>query len=99
MTDENASQQENPEMEPGASQDADRTVEAIQQVPLEDMEALQNELDEWKAKANEYLDGWQRARADYANYKKRVERDQAEARQNAAAEVLARILPALDDFE
>ncbi len=60
---------------------------------------LKAELEALNAKAAEYLDGWQRARADFANYKKRVERDQAEARQNAAAEVLARVLPALDDFE
>lgn len=99
MTDENAGQQENPEMEPGASQDADSTFEAIQQVPVEDVEALKNELEEWKAKANEYLDGWQRARADYVNYKKRVERDQAQAYQNASASVIRRFLEVIDDLD
>ena len=60
---------------------------------------LKADLEAAKAKAAEYLDGWQRARADFANYKKRVEREQAEARQTIAAEVLARVFPALDDFE
>ena len=60
---------------------------------------LKSELNAANAKAAEYLDGWQRARADFANYKKRVEREQAEARGTIAAEVLTRVLPALDDFE
>ena len=28
-----------------------------------------------QAQAQEYLDGWQRARAEFANYKKRIERE------------------------
>ena len=60
---------------------------------------LKVELEAANAKAAEYLDGWQRARADFANYKKRVERDLMDSRQNISAEVLSRILPALDDFE
>jgi len=99
MTDENASQQENSEMEPDASQDADSTMEAIQQVPVEYMEALQNELEEWKTKANEYLDGWQRARADYANYKKRVDREQAQVYQNASTIIIRRFLEVMDDLD
>ena len=99
MTDENASQQEESEMQPDASQDADGTVEATRQVSVEDVEALKSELEEWKAKANEYLDGWQRARADYANYKKRVEREQVQAYQNALAIVIRRFLEVIDDLD
>lgn len=61
--------------------------------------ALQQELAEAKAKAAEHLDGWQRALADLANYKKRVERERADAYQNAASAVLTRLLPALDDLD
>ncbi|MBI3243543.1 MAG: nucleotide exchange factor GrpE [Chloroflexi bacterium] len=64
-----------------------------------DSTQLKAELEAVNAKAAEYLDGWQRARADFANYKKRIEREQADSRQTIAAEVLARVLPALDDFE
>jgi molecular chaperone GrpE len=56
------------------------------------------ELSEWRAKADEYLDGWQRARAEFANYKKRVEREQEEARGRAAAALLAKLLPIEDDL-
>jgi len=57
------------------------------------------ELEEWKGKAEEYLDGWQRARAEFANYKKRVGRDQAQAYQHASGVVIKRFLDVLDDLE
>lgn len=62
-------------------------------------EKLQEELEATKTKAAEYLEGWQRARAEFANYKKRVEREQADSYQTAAATILTRMLPVLDDFE
>jgi len=58
-----------------------------------------NELEEWKAKANEYLEGWQRARADYANYKKRVDREQAQVYQNASTIIIRRFLEVMDDLD
>ncbi len=61
--------------------------------------ALQKELEASQAKAAEYLDGWQRARAEFANYKRRVERDQSEAHQIVTGRVIARFLDVLDDFE
>lgn len=62
-------------------------------------QALRKEVDEWKGKAAEYLDGWQRARAEFANYKKRVERDQADTYKNASANVIKKFLDVLDDLE
>jgi len=61
--------------------------------------ALLQELETLKAQSAEYLEGWQRARADFANYKRRVEKEQIEAYQNAAARVLGRFLEVLDDFD
>ncbi len=52
-----------------------------------------------RAEADEYLDGWQRARAEFANYKKRVEREQQDAHARAAADVLVRFLSVLDDLD
>jgi molecular chaperone GrpE len=65
----------------------------------EEIAALQRELAEAREQADEYLDGWQRARAELANYKKRVEQDQENARQMAGISHLAKLLPVLDDFE
>lgn len=60
---------------------------------------LQDELARSRTKADEYLDGWQRSRAEFANYKKRVERDQLLVTQNAAGRIIKRYLEVLDDLE
>jgi len=60
---------------------------------------LQEELASTQAKANEYLDGWQRSRADFINYKKRIERDQAQSYQTIAGSILKRYLDVLDDLD
>jgi molecular chaperone GrpE len=59
----------------------------------------QSEHEQLKAQAAENLDGWQRARAEFANYKRRVEAERAELTASAGAEALKRVLPAVDDFE
>jgi molecular chaperone GrpE len=63
------------------------------------LQALQKEVEGTRALADEYLDGWQRSRADFLNYKKRVERDLEAAYQQAAATILTRYLPILDDIQ
>jgi molecular chaperone GrpE len=63
------------------------------------LEALQQALDEARAKEAEYLDGWQRARAELANARKRFQKEQQQAYVNAKADVLVRVLPIVDDFE
>lgn len=60
---------------------------------------LQQELAETQAKSNEYLDGWQRSRADFINFKKRVDREQAEVYQRATANVIKKYLEVVDDLE
>ncbi len=67
--------------------------------PEEELLRLQQEIAEAESKAQEYLDGWQRARAEFANYKKRVERDQASVRQMAAANIYKNYLEVIDDIE
>ena len=60
--------------------------------------ALQKELEAAQAQSAEYLEGWQRARAEFANYKRRVEKEQSEANQNATSRVIGRFVDVLDDF-
>lgn len=60
---------------------------------------VEEKLAEAEALAAEYLDGWQRERAEFANARKRLERGRAEARQNATIELIVTLLPILDDFE
>jgi molecular chaperone GrpE len=64
----------------------------------EQVEFLQSSLAEMTAKAEEYLDGWQRARAEFANYKKRVLKENTEIHQNSRGEVIKIYLDILDDL-
>ena len=47
----------------------------------------------------EYLDGWQRARADFANFKKEEAAMLADKEDRIKAEFVETLLPALDSFE
>jgi molecular chaperone GrpE len=67
--------------------------------PEEEIEALRKELEEAKAKASEYLEGWQRTQAEFANYKKRNEKEREEIVKFANAAFITKLLPILDDFE
>lgn len=69
------------------------------EIRTEELGNLQQELAEAQAKATEYLDGWQRSRAEFANYRKRVEREQAETYQRAAGNIIKRFVEILDDLE
>jgi len=66
---------------------------------MDEFEALKKQLDENQAQTAEYKDGWQRAVADFQNYRKRVERENGEVYQNAVAGIIKRYLPILDDLE
>jgi molecular chaperone GrpE len=65
---------------------------------VDELEALRRELEETKEKRDEYLDGWQRARAELSNARKRFQREQSQAYANARADQLTRLLPIVDDF-
>lgn len=60
---------------------------------------LEELLQQCQEKSNEYLDGWQRARAEFANYKRRMEREGAQNYQNAVGSIVKRYLDVLDDLE
>lgn len=60
---------------------------------------LRQELEETKARAAEYLDGWHRTQAEFANYRKRQEAEFVERVRLNNAVLIARILPVLDDLE
>ncbi|MEY4723205.1 MAG: hypothetical protein RLZZ324_718 [Candidatus Parcubacteria bacterium] len=56
------------------------------------------QLEDMKKQCEEYLGGWQRAVADYANLKREAERGAAEMGKYAAAGVITGLLPILDSF-
>jgi molecular chaperone GrpE len=100
-------EEKNEEKTPGkdpAPQDGNDPSGESAQVPMvalsmDEFEALQRELEQARSQTNEYFDGWQRERADFSNYKKRVERDSLLARQNALSMIVKKYLVILDDLE
>jgi molecular chaperone GrpE len=65
----------------------------------EDTKSLQQALDEEKKKAEEYLANWQRAQADFINFKRRTEQERLEFNRFANASLALSLLPVLDDLE
>ena len=63
------------------------------------LEALIKDLAEAQSKRDEYLDGWQRAIAEFSNYKKRIERDREQTQQNLTGSLVKRYLEVADDLE
>ncbi len=64
-----------------------------------DPESAEAKLLAAEAKVAEYLDGWQRSRAELENYKKRVLRDKENWRAEILGEVFNKVLLAFDDFD
>ena len=85
------------EQEPQSETTAEKT--KTTQAPVDEVMALREELDKFKAQSVEYLDGWQRARAELANARKRFEKERSEAGQLANHALLRKILPVLDDLD
>ncbi len=69
------------------------------QAAEQELLTLKQQLAEARTQADEYKDGWQRALADFANLRRRVERDQQNANQNATVNVIKRYLDIIDDLE
>lgn len=66
---------------------------------LEPESDLSEKLAQAEAQATEYLDNWRRAVADLSNARKRMQREQDELRRTAAARVLEKLIPILDDVD
>ena len=66
--------------------------------PGRDLESLRAALDEQSKKSETLLGNWQRATADLANYRKRMEQEKQETTAFANAQIISRLLPAMDDF-
>ena len=66
---------------------------------LENKNEEKKELEECRKKMDEYLAGWQRARADFLNYKKEEIERIGEILKYANIGLILKILPILDNFD
>ena len=76
--------------EPAAAASAEETLEAA---------LVEGDFSEVEAKVAELTGDLQRVHAEYANYRKRVERDREAIREHAVGAVLNDLLPVLDDLD
>ncbi len=95
VTPQEVSQPETTAEETVKTETAERQMES----PEAELERLRQELEAARAQAAEYLDGWQRTQAEFANYRKRQEAEFLERVRLNNAVLIARILPVLDDLE
>lgn len=68
-------------------------------IASDDNETLKQAFAEQKTKAESYLAGWQRAQADFENYKKRSDQEKEELGKFANSALILSLLPVLDDLE
>ncbi len=61
--------------------------------------SLEEQLENAQAEALDYKDRWMRGQAEFSNARKRMDKQRIQTYQNATAELAAKILPAIDDFE
>jgi molecular chaperone GrpE len=69
------------------------------QPPADELEALRARAEKAERERDEYLDLAQRTRADFENYQKRAQREQAQERRYACGPLAADLLQALDNLE
>jgi molecular chaperone GrpE len=90
--------EEKPQEQPVTPPAAEEVTEVPVIIPEEEIVELRAELDQALAKSAEYLNGWQRERAEFINYKKRIEREQSQGGQNALGNAIRRYLDIADDL-
>lgn len=76
----------------------DREEEATAE-DIADPATLRSLLEEEREKARGYMASWQRAAADFQNYKRRVEEERSESARFANAALIINLLPLIDDLD
>ena len=76
----------------------------LPQVPMvaltmEEYTAMQTDREKFQQESKDYLDGWQRERAEFQNLRRRIERDQSQAKLDLTGQVIKKYLVILDDIE
>lgn len=61
--------------------------------------AAEEQLEKAREDAQKYLANWQRAEADFQNYKKRTDQEREELRRFGNVSLIINLLPVIDDFE
>jgi len=79
--------------------DSDVVPEEENEAPQALIKKLKEKLKACEKDKQEYMNGWQRERADFINFKKRCEAEKLETIKFANESLISEILPVLDSFE
>lgn len=69
------------------------------EISAEELATLKAGLDKAQKEAAVNLDGWQRERAEFSNYKKRIDREQLQSTQMITGSVIKKFLVVVDDMD
>ncbi len=83
----------------GDTQDEEFILEDEAENPALVVKRLREKLNKAEAERAEYLEGWQRSRADFANFKKDEEARRSHLEERLRASLVEEIIPVLDSFE
>ena len=78
--------------------DNEETIAQTDELP-NDIDSLKALLEDERQKSQSFMASWQRAAADYQNYKRRVEEERSETARFASAALIINLLPMIDDLE
>ncbi len=73
--------------------------EGVETQEQPELSALKEELTAVQEQCKEFSEGWQRERADFLNFRKRIERDQAQLNQIVTSNIIRKYLSVNDDME
>lgn len=84
--------------EPEAVANGQEAAETIESTPASPP-TIEEQLAAVQAEAEDYKDRWLRSQAEFANARKRMEKQRLDTYSNATANVMEKLLPIVDDFE
>jgi molecular chaperone GrpE len=89
-----------PESEtPTGAAPTDTQATPAEEAPADELAEQRAEIERLQAEAAANLDGWQRARAEFTNYKKRSEAERSQLVFLTGVKIIEKLLPVIDDFD
>ena len=83
----------------GAPVEGAPTEPAVEELPPANVADLEAEIERLRAEAATNLDGWQRALAEFANYKRRNDAERSQLAFLTGVKIIEKLLPIIDDFD
>lgn len=99
MPEEGAEENQNSSNSNPTPEGEDKPQPTMVALTMQEYDDLQKSLEESKQTVQKNFEGWQRERADFLNYKKRIEKDQEQARINIQSDIILKYLALQDDLE